>query len=503
MYLGFYQLKLKPFQISCDPKFLWLGEKHSEALATLRYGIMEDKGFLLLTGDVGTGKTALIRHLVNMIEVAALVATVPDPGLEAIDFFNYLAEEFQMQRKFSTKGDFLIEFKQFLHKAYSTQQKVLLIIDEAQRLNHDLLEQIRLLSNIELDNRKLINIFFVGQTEFNRMLLEERNRAVRQRITVSYFIQPLTEAETQHYIRHRLRVAGGRREVFSPDAMRRIFSFSRGYPRLINIICDHALLSGYALGAKTIDVDLIRECEKELNIPDGSPSSPTAEPASGAEKDRTPERPGNRRVAAVLVFMLLLIFGVMMIYQYQSDEGQRWKPEEIAPQSYKGLSAVRPPAEEAAPRQAETPRAPAESAAERAAGRAPAEPAAAAAPEATLRATPDPFSRGRVVIRFQFNSNELTPEALDALDAIAEYLVSRPKLHVRINGYTDSTGSETYNLNVSQFRANSIKSYLAGKGVDASRLTAAGLGSRSPMAPNDTPEGRERNRRVEIEPASN
>ncbi len=266
MYLKFYQLSLKPFQITADPRFLWLGDKHSEAMATLKYGILEDKGFLLLTGDVGTGKTALIKSLVKTIDVAALVATIPDPGLDPIDFFNYLSEEFKMGKRFTSKGDFLIEFKQMLLKAYSLHQKVLLIIDEAQRLNHELLEQVRLFSNIELDNRKLINIFFVGQTEFNRMLLDDRNRAVRQRITVSYFIQPLTELETQQYIRHRLRVAGAKREIFSEDAMRRVFSFSRGYPRLINIICDHALLTGYARGEKNIEVAIIRECETELKI---------------------------------------------------------------------------------------------------------------------------------------------------------------------------------------------------------------------------------------------
>ena len=117
MYLNFYRLNSKPFQITTDPRFLWLGEKHSEALATLKYGILEDKGFLLLTGDVGTGKTALIKLLVKSIDISAIVATIPDPGLEATDFFNILAEEFKMDRRFASKGDFLIYFKQFLLKA--------------------------------------------------------------------------------------------------------------------------------------------------------------------------------------------------------------------------------------------------------------------------------------------------------------------------------------------------------------------------------------------------
>ncbi|MCU0601080.1 MAG: AAA family ATPase [Desulfobacterales bacterium] len=311
MYLNFYQLQHKPFQITTDPKFLWLGDKHKEALATLKYGIMEDKGFLLLTGDVGTGKTALIKLLVKTINVSAVVATLPDPGLEPLDFFNILAEEFKMERRFASKGDFLIEFKQFLLKANLSQQKVLLIIDEAQRLTVEMLEQVRLLSNIELENRKLINIFFVGQTEFNRTLLDERSKALRQRITVSYYIEPLIETETRQYILHRLKVAGAGREIFTPDAMLRVHAFSQGYPRLINIICDHALLTGYASGVKTIDVNLIRECEKELRLPEmrdprdpvpRAPSSPLSEEPS---EDLPAAKGFSWRVPIVLVFLLL------------------------------------------------------------------------------------------------------------------------------------------------------------------------------------------------------
>ncbi len=172
-----------------------------------------------------------------------------------------------MNKKFDSKGAFLIYLKSFLHQAYADHKKVLLIIDEAQRLNHELLEQIRLLSNIELQNRKLINIFFVGQPEFNEMLVEDRNRALRQRITVSYHINPLTEPEAHKYIEHRLKIAGATREIFAQDAVREIFSFSGGYPRLINIICDHALLTGYASDLKIIDKKVIKECERELQIP--------------------------------------------------------------------------------------------------------------------------------------------------------------------------------------------------------------------------------------------
>ena len=503
MYLKLYQLTHKPFQITADPKFLWLGEKHTEALATLKYGILEDKGFLLLTGEVGTGKTALIKLLVKTIDVAAIVATVPDPGLEPIDFFNFLAEEFKMERRFASKGDFLIEFKQFLLRAYSSQQKVLLIIDEAQRLNPEMLEQIRLLSNIELDNRKLINIFFVGQTEFNRTLLDERSKAVRQRITVSYHIEPLTASETPQYIQHRLKVAGGRREIFTPDAVKRIHAFSGGYPRLINIICDHALLTGYASGAKTVDVDLIRECEGELRLPEMHaakrqlPLSAAAHPAETAE-GQDPEKRSSWRLPVGLVLLLMLGFTSFMIYQYRTAGSQRYGLEDIAPQAYKGSSGK---SEEEPPPLPEKPlpRPEAQPAAEP-------PPVAVASPGTSLEAVSaetlrtNPFAKGKVILFFPHNSNELSGEVTSALDQIASYLKAHPTMAVAIRGYTDAVGSATYNLSVAQFRANSIKSYLAGKGVNPNLLQAMGLGAKDPIASNDTPEGRQQNRRVEIEP---
>ena len=269
MYLEHYNLKEKPFNISPGPRFLWLGEKHSEALATLKYGIIENRGFLLLTGDVGVGKTALIHRLIQDIDSSTIIANIPDPGLDALDFFKILASEFHMVNKFNSKGDFLVDFKKFLQKTQSKQKNVLLIIDEAQRLNEEILEQVRLLSNIEMSDRKLINIFFVGQPEFSDILMDPRNRAVRQRIAVNFHIDELTETETERYIDHRLKVAGATRNIFQPDAISGIYKFSRGCPRLINIMCDHALLSGYSYGLKSIGPEVIEECKWDLRIPAG------------------------------------------------------------------------------------------------------------------------------------------------------------------------------------------------------------------------------------------
>jgi len=267
MYLSHYNLRLKPFQITTDPRFIWLGEKHNEALATLVYGIQEDKGFLVLTGEIGTGKTSLINCLLKKLDYKVIKATISDPDMSINDFFKILSDEFNMGTNFEGKGDFLIHFKKFLIEAYSDEKKVLLIIDEAQRLNHDLLEQIRLLSNIEIDNAKLINIFFVGQNEFNDILKDEKSKAVLQRIAVRCNIDPLTETEIKEFIKHRLKVAGTNEEIFTGSAIDEIYLFSKGYPRLINILCDHAMLTNYVKGKRFIDEKTITECAEELRLP--------------------------------------------------------------------------------------------------------------------------------------------------------------------------------------------------------------------------------------------
>ena len=264
MYLNHFNLKIKPFQITADPKFLWLGDKHKEALARLKYGILQNSGFLLMTGDVGTGKTLLINCLLKEIGNKICVATVFDPGLEPLDFLNFISAEFSLNRVFESKGEFLIEFKKYLVDAHRQRKRVLLIIDESQRLEPATMEQIRLLSNIEMPHAKLINIFFVGQTELIISLSQDQNRAIRQRITMLYNLEPLTELETKVYIVHRLKVAGLNGNIFTDKAVGEIHTFSHGYPRLINIICDNALLTGYVKDLRQIDAALIRECAKDF-----------------------------------------------------------------------------------------------------------------------------------------------------------------------------------------------------------------------------------------------
>jgi len=252
--------------MSTDPTFLWLGEKHREALAILKYAILENKGVLALTGDVGTGKTTLINALLKSLGEDTITATIYDPRLGVLDFFNTVAAAFQMETSFEGKGKFILGFMDFLIKAHEQNRKVLLIIDEAQGINEDLLEEIRLLSNLEAEYTRLLNIFFVGQNEFVDILQKYENRALRQRVTIRYHIEPLSLNETAAYIKYRLEVGGTTAPIFDSGAIDEVFFFSGGYPRLINIMCDHALLSGYVREVQVINANLIRECREELLV---------------------------------------------------------------------------------------------------------------------------------------------------------------------------------------------------------------------------------------------
>ncbi|MGD9313750.1 MAG: AAA family ATPase [Desulfobacterales bacterium] len=266
MYLTHFNLILKPFEESPDPRFFWLSEKHKEALASLKYGIQENKAFILINGDVGTGKTSLINYFLLDNDIDAIVATLPDPDLSIYDFFKLVTNEFNISLDSNSKSDFLIQFEHFLQTTYSGRKRVLLIIDEAQRLNQQLMEQIRLLSNIERNYTKLINVFLVGQNEVIDIVKDKKNKALRQRLTVHYNIESLTEPETQEYIKHRLRVAGSKSGIFTYKAVHEIFSFSEGCPRLINIICDRALLTAYVRETKRITGEIIKQCADDLKI---------------------------------------------------------------------------------------------------------------------------------------------------------------------------------------------------------------------------------------------
>jgi len=249
-----------------DPKFIWLSKNHSAALADFTRAIFENKGILLLTGDVGVGKSAFASLLVKGLVNRCIFAKITDPALDAIDFLDILAAEFKITQRFVSHGDFLMYFNKFLHTANSKNIRVLLIIEEAQLVGSDMFQLLKDLAGIEAKGRILMNIFFVGQSKAGKNLKETLEKALAQKIAHFYHLDPLTKTETQKMIQHRLEVAGGKKYLIDPEAMEFIYFFSSGYPRLINSICDQALLTGYSNGIKKIYKGVIKECATKLGL---------------------------------------------------------------------------------------------------------------------------------------------------------------------------------------------------------------------------------------------
>lgn len=321
MYTDFYNLKEKPFNLTPSPRFLYLGETHKEALSLLSYGVMEAQGFVLLTGEVGTGKTTIVQTLLNNLESSVHYVYCSNPTLTVNDFLLYVASGLGLQTEFKSKGSFLIQFEGFLQGLLQQQKNVLLIVDEAQKLSFRLLEEIRLLSNMETADRKLINIFLVGQPELNHKLRQAQCRPLLQRISIRYHISPLNPTETEDYIKTRLRAAGAPdSKLFPKNVMEVIHTHSRGYPRMINILCDNALLLGYAREKQQITVSMIEECYNDLGLPESflqtDTNAPINEVPEGAEptKERSYLRPA---VLASLLCILLILSSV-------TDMGKRY-----------------------------------------------------------------------------------------------------------------------------------------------------------------------------------
>jgi len=269
MYESFYGLKENPFNLTPDPHYLYLGENHREALAQLIYGVKEKKGFIVLTGEVGTGKTTIIRSFMetlNGTQNNTRVALLFNPRLSVNDFFQYILRDFGLEIQGTSKGEYLHSLYEYLIDAYQKNEKAVLIVDEAQGLSKELLEEIRLLSNLETAKAKLLQIVLVGQPELRRTLMQEDLRQLRQRINLQHHLPPLNEAETSGYIKRRLRIAGCKNSIFTKEAIKEIHKLTGGIPRLINILCDNALLTGYATEKKIINEKIIKEVGKDLKL---------------------------------------------------------------------------------------------------------------------------------------------------------------------------------------------------------------------------------------------
>ncbi len=266
MYKRFYGFTRAPFDLTPDPERVFMSWTHKEGLAVLEYGVVAKKGFLVLIGDVGTGKTTLLQALIHSLEGDVHCCLLNNPTLSRDEFFAYLAHEYGLTWD-GNKALFLIEFATFLKNCAKSDERVLLIVDEAHVIPVDLLEEIRLLSNQDPTGGEVFSIFLVGQPELDAHLKDDRLLPLQQRIGLRFRLERFTRDITIQYIIYRLRTAGAKHlNIFTEDALSLIHDASRGTPRLINIICDHALLTGFADDQPVIDADIVRECLQELQL---------------------------------------------------------------------------------------------------------------------------------------------------------------------------------------------------------------------------------------------
>jgi general secretion pathway protein A len=265
MYNRFYGFKEKPFEITPDPRFLFLSENHKEALAQLMYAVTEKKGFTVITGEVGTGKTLLVQTLLSKLNGNVRTAYLFNPRLNSTDFIQYICEDFGLNGQKKTKGEYIAQLHHFLMACYAKNENVVLIIDEAQNLDPELLEEVRLLTNLETPKKKLLQIILLGQPELNDILDDPQCRQLKQRVSLRYHIESLKREETEEYIERRLKMAGAVNPYFfHPKALGEIYKYTKGIPRLINVVCDNALLTGYANDQKMIGKSVIREVISDL-----------------------------------------------------------------------------------------------------------------------------------------------------------------------------------------------------------------------------------------------
>jgi general secretion pathway protein A len=270
MYAQFFGLRQEPFSIAPDPRYLFMSERHREALAHLLYGLGGGGGFVLLTGEIGAGKTTVCRCFLEQVPKRCNVAYIFNPKLTVPELLKSVCDEFRIPFQHQGPGtatvkDYIDPLNEFLLKTHSVGQNNVLIIDEAQNLSADVLEQLRLLTNLETNERKLLQIILIGQPELRTMLARPELEQLAQRVIARYHLDALSEAESAQYIRHRLAVAGMKKAVpFDAKTLQRIHQLSRGVPRRINLLCDRALLGAYASGSSRIDRQIVDKAAHEV-----------------------------------------------------------------------------------------------------------------------------------------------------------------------------------------------------------------------------------------------
>jgi general secretion pathway protein A len=269
MYKTFYNLQRNPFEITPDPSFLFPTTRHNEALASLYYGVTAHRGFVVLTGEVGTGKTLILRSLLGLLQRRDVAfALIFNPKLSPLEFMRYIARDFGLPVGTMAKDELIHVLNGFVLQRYQKGLTTLLVVDEAHHLSSEILEEIRLLTNLETSQRKLLQIVLAGQPELDQKLDSHELRQLKQRIALRCHLEPLSLNETREYMSRRLKIAGAPAaiEIFSKPAIEAVFRHSRGIPRLINTICENALLAGYAKHASTITSEIMDGVARDLRL---------------------------------------------------------------------------------------------------------------------------------------------------------------------------------------------------------------------------------------------
>lgn len=305
MYKKFYQFKERPFEITPDPEFVYLSEIHQEALAYLQYAIREGKGFSVITGEAGTGKTTLVHMLLSKLDGRVRTSYIFNPIMERADFLNYVCDDLGIESEgMKSRGQSITALHKFLLACYARGEKVFIIIDEAQSLDPDLLQEVRLLTNLETAKNKLLHVILLGQPELDQTLAEPRFRPLKQRITVRYHLRRLRLKETKEYILYRLKRSGSKNlALFDNSAIKEIYRYSKGIPRLINIVCDNALLTGFAAEQARIGKDIIRDVVANLE---------------GSEQ-------GSRGNNLLPILLLLILFIFVLAFIFQESIFRLWR----------------------------------------------------------------------------------------------------------------------------------------------------------------------------------
>ncbi|NLN92577.1 MAG: AAA family ATPase [Candidatus Hydrogenedens sp.] len=301
MYESFYGLRERPFNLTPDPKFLYLSEKHKEAFAHLLYGIRNRSGFVMISGEIGTGKTTLCRNLLNQLDSNTEVAFIFNPFLSAIELMKKINQEFGIESEADTVLELTEELNVHLLHSSALGKDCVLVIDEAQNLSPQVLEQIRLLSNLETDSEKLLQIILIGQPELVEKLSLRELRQLNQRITARYHLKSLSADETLQYVAYRIHVAGGRKRInFTKSAVKQVYKLSGGVPRMINALCDRTLLIGYTKEQHVISAKLVKQAAKEIR----------------GEKITAPKEGGARwrRFLPSPMLLLILVVGAVLMH---------------------------------------------------------------------------------------------------------------------------------------------------------------------------------------------